>query len=82
MLNTILKSLSGDASDGYEFKGLKEHQQKVSIQFENLGLVIGKTNKSILSGVTGTFHHSRLIAVMGPSGSGKSVSMQALSFLI
>jgi len=79
MLNTILKSLSGDASDGYEFKGLKEHQQKVSIQFENLGLVIGKTNKSILSGVTGTFHHSRLIAVMGPSGSGKSTFLNVLT---
>ena len=41
-------------------------KQPISIEFHKLGLLVGE--KRVLNAVSGLFAHSRLIAVMGPSG--------------
>ena len=40
------------------------------VEFVGLGLVLRASGKRLLRGVTGQVRHSRLTAVMGPSGAG------------
>ncbi len=40
------------------------------VEFFSLGLVLRASGKRLLRGVTGQVRHSRLTAVMGPSGAG------------
>lgn len=51
----------------------------VDISFKELGLKIKGTEKKVLDGVTGTIHHGRVTAVMGPSGAGKTTFMSTLA---
>lgn len=44
----------------------EDSESPVTISFENLGLDVG--DRKVLNNVSGTFKHSHLIAVMGPSG--------------
>ena len=44
---------------------------RISIRFEGLGLTL-KNGTNILSAVNGEFGHSKLFAVMGPSGAGET----------
>ena len=49
----------------------------IDFKFSDLSLRL-KDGTSIMAGVTGQLTHSRLTAVMGPSGSGKSSLLNAL----
>lgn len=49
----------------------------MTIQFENLGLTL-RDGTTVLSGVTGTFSHTKVAAIMGPSGAGKSTLLNVL----
>jgi ABC-type multidrug transport system fused ATPase/permease subunit len=65
-----------------EFKGLKTKDQVLSFQFENLGLVVQAHDQGavkILKGVTGQIEAKQLVAVMGPSGAGKTTFMNCLA---
>ena len=52
---------------------------RVDFEFENLGLKIKGTNKSVLDGVTGKIKSAHVTAVMGPSGAGKSTFVTTLA---
>jgi len=50
----------------------------VEIAFEDLTMHLKSNGKCILSGVTGSFSAGALVALMGPSGGGKTTFMNAL----
>eukprot|EP00808_Paulinella_micropora_P015052 g65058.t1 len=50
-----------------------------NIRFQDLSLKIRKTGQVVVKGVTGEFKHSSLIAVMGPSGAGKTSFLNCLT---
>eukprot|EP00191_Tetraselmis_sp_GSL018_P005067 CAMPEP_0177612188 /NCGR_PEP_ID=MMETSP0419_2-20121207/21039_1 /TAXON_ID=582737 /ORGANISM="Tetraselmis sp., Strain GSL018" /LENGTH=1045 /DNA_ID=CAMNT_0019108263 /DNA_START=510 /DNA_END=3647 /DNA_ORIENTATION=+ len=54
-----------------------EDIDRVSIEFENLTLDL-KSGTRVLDGVSGSFPHSQLIAIMGGSGCGKSTFLNVL----
>ena len=59
---------------------LKPLAERMSFSFKQLGLsvqIAGKKVK-ILEGVSGSIEHSTLVAVMGPSGAGKTTFMNVL----
>ncbi|KAJ7380832.1 hypothetical protein OS493_007222 [Desmophyllum pertusum] len=57
----------------------KPKTQTITIRFENLSLVLKKTKKKVLQGVTGRLLPGEVTAVMGPSGSGKTTLLNTLS---
>ena len=59
------------------FRAFKTIRPKITIDFEDLGLTL-HDGTPILSGVSGTFAHSRVAAVMGPSGAGKSTFLNVI----
>jgi ABC-type multidrug transport system fused ATPase/permease subunit len=61
-----------------EFDPEKIRFQGITIGFENLGLVLD-SGKRVLSNISGELQGGSLTAVMGPSGSGKSVSFSTSS---
>ena len=71
-LATAVAPLLGPKYDkkAEHIKLFQDIQPRLTIRFNNLGLKL-KDGSSVLSGVTGEFRHSRLFAVMGPSGAGK-----------
>jgi len=71
--STEMLELVGQRPEGFELIGLDE---TVNIQFQNLELVV--KNQTLLQRVNGTFHSSRMVAVMGPSGCGKSTLLNTL----
>jgi ABC-type multidrug transport system ATPase subunit len=50
----------------------------IDISFDHLGLVL-PSGKAVLNGVTGEIRNSRVTAVMGPSGAGKTTFMTTLA---
>ena len=78
-LHRLISFLSSPASqtaiplDGFEYK-----PRPISLQFNALGLKLRGSNKVVLEGVTGQFEHSSLIAIMGPSGAGKTTFLNTL----
>lgn len=52
------------------FRAFKAVRPRLALQFEGLGLEL-HDGRTILSDITGRFEHSRVAAVMGPSGAGK-----------
>lgn len=60
------------------FKGFQQHTNPpCSIAFDELSLKVG--DKVILQGVSGMFPHSSLVAIMGPSGAGKTTFLNVLT---
>lgn len=51
----------------------------IDFEFENLGLNLKSSGRSVLAGVTGKISSSRVTAVMGPSGAGKSTFVTTLA---
>ena len=73
-LNLLMKSLMGTEVDSFQFKGFKPRGRDViTIGFQNLSLEL-RDKRKVVKDVSGEFFHSRISAIMGPSGSGKSVS--------
>ena len=54
-------------SSSFTFKGFHRKHTPITLQFTNVSLTL-PSGQQILSDVTGSFPHSRLIAIMGPSG--------------
>jgi len=50
----------------------------VDIVFEDVGLELKSSGKRVLQGITGRFPPASLVALMGPSGAGKTTFMNAL----
>ncbi|CAK8998100.1 ABC transporter G family member 24 (ABC transporter ABCG.24) (AtABCG24) (Probable white-brown complex homolog protein 25) (AtWBC25) [Durusdinium trenchii] len=65
------------AVDAYRFRGMSRKQVPVSIQFQELGLLLAD-GRSVLDGVSGSFLPGRMVAIMGPSGAGKTTFMNVL----
>lgn len=59
-------------------EGASPKKQTITIRFENLSLVLKKTKKDVLQGVTGQLLPGEVTAVMGPSGSGKTTLLNTL----
>ena len=75
-MKNIIVILSSRASHIKLFANI---EPRITIRFKGLGLEL-KDGTSVLSGVTGEFRHSRLFAVMGPSGAGKVSSISRGEF--
>merc|ERR1712070_731806 len=74
-----LEALKVDPSSGLEIGGAFVHETPaVSLEFEDLSMHLKADNKCVLSGITGKFPAKSLVAVMGPSGGGKTTFMNAL----
>jgi hypothetical protein len=50
---------------------LRKKKFTLKFEFEHLGLLVSE--KQVISGISGTFKPSRLVAIMGPSGCGKLI---------
>jgi len=76
-LNLVKHFVPSIKVEKYRFRGLQQHSETITIDFEDLGLEL-KNGKSVLDGVTGKFAAGKMCAVMGPSGAGKTTFMNAL----
>jgi len=74
LLNPLLAS---HCAKPKSFRAFRAIRPKITFQFDNMGLTL-RGGKTILSGVTGSFHHSRIAAIMGPSGAGKSTFLNVI----
>lgn len=74
LLNPLLAS---NSSKSKSFRAFRAIRPRITFEFENMGLTL-RGGKTILSGVTGSFHHSRIAAIMGPSGAGKSTFLNVI----
>lgn len=77
---TVIDTCETDSDDDDEhddLDGFDPVPVPISLSFEKLGLKL-KNGVEILKGVSGEFPHSRLTALMGPSGSGKSSFLNVL----
>ncbi len=74
LLNPLLAS---NSSKSKSFRAFRAIRPKITFEFTNMGLTL-RGGKSILSGVSGSFHHSRIAAIMGPSGAGKSTFLNVI----
>ena len=52
----------------------------VHVSFRDVGMVLKTSRKTVLSGITGHFPAGSLVALMGPSGGGKSESLPAHAY--
>lgn len=78
LASTLVKKLSPSlAVEGYRFRGMRKKNATVSLAFQDLGLTL-KNGSSVLDGVTGKFEAGQLVAIMGPSGAGKTTFMNVL----
>jgi ABC-type multidrug transport system fused ATPase/permease subunit len=75
---------SGFALAEPRFAGLRAKEETISFTFDNLGLSV-KTpdggDLKVLKGVTGKIEARQLVAVMGPSGAGKTTFMVRVEVL-
>lgn len=62
----------------YQFRGMNTKSAGVNIRFENLSLDL-HNGTNVLAGVTGEFAPSRCVAIMGPSGAGKTTFLNVLT---
>jgi len=70
---------SGEKGEGHSIgEEFKKFCPPVEISFEDVGMTLRTSGKKILDGVTGYFPPGALIALMGPSGGGKTTFMNAL----
>ena len=65
-------------SSSFTFRGFHRKHTPITLQFTNVSLTLS-SGQQILSDVTGHFPHSRLIAIMGPSGAGKTSFLNVLA---
>lgn len=70
-VNAIIRNILGTKSNSVKFRGFQDRSNKVTLGFSDLSLTING-DRLVLDGVSGEFYHSRITAIMGPSGSGKS----------
>ncbi|KAL4448129.1 hypothetical protein ABPG75_005348 [Micractinium tetrahymenae] len=59
--------------------GLESRRQTLHIEFRQLGLRLKSCGKAVLAGVTGVLAESKVTAIMGPSGAGKTSLLNALA---
>lgn len=72
LVNALLRNITGQTYDVFSFKGLLPKETRVTLGYKDIGLIL-KDGSKVLDAVTGEFKNTTLNAVMGPSGSGKSV---------
>ncbi|KAF4663458.1 hypothetical protein FOL47_005725 [Perkinsus chesapeaki] len=79
--NSVVQSLTGVYLQAQKMQGFTNdiRYSPVDIRFENLTMTLKKGGRKILDYVSGTFPPGSLVAVMGPSGGGKTTFMNALS---
>ena len=65
-------------SSSFSFTGFHRKHTPISLQFHDVSLTL-PNGQRILQSVTGSFPHSRLIAIMGPSGAGKTSFLNVLA---
>merc|ERR1719356_1709466 len=61
----------------YQFRGIRPPRTTVNITFHELGLTLHNGHKC-LNGISGEFQAGRMVAIMGPSGAGKTTFMNVL----
>eukprot|EP00927_Polykrikos_kofoidii_P044079 TRINITY_DN38144_c0_g1_i1.p1 TRINITY_DN38144_c0_g1~~TRINITY_DN38144_c0_g1_i1.p1 ORF type:complete len:857 (+),score=126.03 TRINITY_DN38144_c0_g1_i1:41-2611(+) len=71
------KFMPSVAVQTYRFCGMRPKTSTISIKFEDLSLVL-HDGKTVLKGVTGEFKAKTMVAIMGPSGAGKTTFMNVL----
>jgi ABC-type multidrug transport system fused ATPase/permease subunit len=77
LVNALLRNITGYTYDVFAFKGLLPKDTRVTLGYQDLGLTL-PDGTVVLQGVTGEFKNTTLNAIMGPSGSGKSVRIHVL----
>lgn len=59
------------------FRAFSSIRPRLHVEFRELGLTL-HDGRTILAGITGRFEHSKVAAVMGPSGAGKTTFLSVL----
>eukprot|EP00930_Biecheleria_cincta_P028800 TRINITY_DN20069_c0_g1_i1.p1 TRINITY_DN20069_c0_g1~~TRINITY_DN20069_c0_g1_i1.p1 ORF type:complete len:906 (+),score=146.07 TRINITY_DN20069_c0_g1_i1:22-2718(+) len=77
-VSMILARMSNRRVQSYRFRGLTPKTEPATIQFTGLAATVGKGEKTMLQGVTGTIMSGHLTAIMGPSGAGKTTFLNVL----
>jgi len=58
--------------------GFKQETPPVSLQFDQLSMTLKSSGAVVLKDITGSFPEASLVALMGPSGGGKTTFMNAM----
>ena len=71
-------SIAASSCERELFGSIAAADPRLDIAFIDLGLELSGSGKRVLSGVTGEFRSGRLVAIMGPSGVGKTTFLNVL----
>lgn len=74
----VQSPLAGSVANQGLGHDLKSYTSPVTVEFQNVGMKLKSNGKEILAGVTGYYPPGSLVALMGPSGGGKTTFMNAL----